>query len=96
MFSEEWGEIAVNLASFDAQPGNPACVLWSQPKPTQADYELEPDKIDLLVLAIAVCLPSRGGQRSDRFVPADRRWGDPGFRRELGDLHAATVHLQVT
>ena len=70
-------EVAVDLATLEAQARHPAGVLGTEPEATQADHEPEPGEVLVGVLAIAVRLPGRRRQDADRLVPADGRWRDP-------------------
>ena len=89
-------QIAVDLAALEAQPRHPAGVLRAEPEASQADDESQPGQVLVGVLAVAVRAPVAARQDPDRLVPAHRGRCDAGALGEFRDLHARTVHLQVT
>ena len=96
LFGNQWDEVAIKARSRAAELGDPGRLVRREPESPQTDNQTKVGHIGLGVLAIAIRLSSRGGQRADRLVPTDCRGGDAGASRELRNLHVATVHLEVT
>ena len=86
------GELRVERAAIQAAGGQQSRVRRAEAEPAQGEDQLQPGKVGLRVVPVAVRLARRWRQDAGRLVPADPRGGDagaPGKRRDVHRLAAA-------